>query len=219
MDQPYLCNVYEGYLLFKADPLPGQRMTWGRVERTRMHLTQADFYRMIYERAFEISAANQYQALPTELRVHVDKLIHERRRQDASVEWSCTYAEEHRRVTADRDALDRGPGIIAMTIILMRRPWAPRGYRRTPMGDLVDMSMPPCSNGREQDVKFATVPDFPAGHTHPHDLAMRNSYPSSRAQPAQERSGNERASMACLLQALSEHHQPRAMKRYGLPGR
>jgi hypothetical protein len=207
MNQPHPHNKYDGYLFFKADPLPGQRMTWLRVERTQIDFTQAEFYGMIYERAFEISAADQYQTLSDERRAHVNQLIHDRRHQNPSVEWSCAYVKEHRRIVNDRDTIDRGYGTVAMTVILMQRPWTPKAYPRTPMGDLIDLRMSTNLNGQGHYVRVATTSGFPVGHTLPHDFAMNNTYPNSRPPPMQER-----ASITCLRKALSDR-QPRMMNR------
>ncbi|KAJ5240362.1 uncharacterized protein N7469_001953 [Penicillium citrinum] len=117
MDQPHSQNVYEGYLFFKANPLPGHRPTWYRVERSRIDFTQVELYRMIYTRAFKISAAKQYWALSTQLRLQVDQLVHERCQQDRCVEWSCAYAEEHKRVAGGRDIISHSPETIAMQTI------------------------------------------------------------------------------------------------------
>ncbi|KAJ5974818.1 hypothetical protein N7481_008525 [Penicillium waksmanii] len=114
MSQPQLRNVYDGYLFFRADPLPQQSATWARVERTQMDFTQPELYSMIYDRAFEISAASQYQALSDERRAHVNQLIHDRRHQDPSGEWNCAYAKEHRRFVNDRDTLENDGDAIAI---------------------------------------------------------------------------------------------------------
>ncbi|KAJ5369388.1 hypothetical protein N7509_014000 [Penicillium cosmopolitanum] len=113
-----------------------------------MDFTQPEFYGMIYDRAFEISAAGQYQALSDERRAYVNQLIHDRRHQDPSGEWSCAYAKEHRRFVNDRDTLEHDDDAIAMTVILMQRPWTPKAYPRTSMGDLVDLRIPPYLNGQ-----------------------------------------------------------------------
>lgn len=211
MNQTHPQNKYEGYLFFKADPLPGHRSTWYRVERNRIDFTQVDLYRMIYQRAFQISAARQYMALSKELRCQVNQLIHERRQQDPSVEWSCAYAEEHKRVASGRDTISQGPETIAMTVILMRRPWATKVHPRTPIGDLVDLSMLRHPNGQDHYMGLATAFGFAAGRTLSHDFAMSNTHQNSIPQSTQER-----ASRTCLEQALFGC-QSRTMNRSTIP--
>ncbi|KAJ5974765.1 hypothetical protein N7481_008472 [Penicillium waksmanii] len=210
MNQHQLRNVYDGYLFFRADALPQQSATWARAERTRMDFTQPEFYGMIYDRAFEISAASQYQALSDERRAHVNQLIHDPRHQDPSGEWSCAYAKEHRRFVNGRDTLENNDDAIAMTVILMQRPWTPKAYPRTPMGDLVDLRISLYLNGQGHYVSVATMPGFPAGHTLPHNYAMSNVYQEPRPSPTQER-----ASMTCLRKTLPDR-PPRMMNRPAL---
>ncbi|KAK5790574.1 hypothetical protein VI817_007861 [Penicillium citrinum] len=211
MDQPHSQNVYEGYLFFKADPLPGHRPTWYRVERSRIDFTQVELYRMIYTRAFKISAAKQYEALSTELRLQVNQLIHERRQQDRCVEWSCAYAEEHKGVAGGRDTISHGPDTIAMTVILICRPSATKTHRRTPMGDLVDLSMLRHHNEQDHYVRLTTASGSPAElQTLYHDIAMRNTHQNPIPPPTQEK-----ASRICLERALFGHHS-RTMNRSAL---
>lgn len=134
--------VYEGYKFFKADPIPGQKATWTRVERTKMHLDQSEFYKMVQKRANKVSAAQQYQNLSNIRRAHVNQLIHEQRRSDPNVEWSCVYAKERDRPAKARNAHRNDYETVSMDIILMQRPMRTRSYPRTPMGDLVDLGIP-----------------------------------------------------------------------------
>lgn len=135
-------TVYEGYKFFKADPMPGQKATWTRVERTQMHLNQSDFYKMIQKRANKVSAAQQYQNLSDTRRAHVNQLIHEQRRSDPNVEWSCVYAKERDRPSKARNAHRDDYETVSMDVILMKRPMKTKTYPRTPMGDLVDLGIP-----------------------------------------------------------------------------
>lgn len=127
--------VYDGFKFFKADPIPGQKATWTRVERTQMHLCQSELYHMVQKRANKISAAKQYLTLSDTRRAHVNKLIHEQRSYEPQFEWSCVYAKER---TSPRD----DQGVASMDVILMRRPMRTRPNPRTPMGDLVDLEVP-----------------------------------------------------------------------------
>lgn len=128
-------TIYEGYKFFKADPIPGQKATWTRVERTQMHLSQSELYKLVQKRANKISPAQQYQGLSRTRRAHVNQLIHEQRRCEPQVEWSCVYAKER---LAHRDDY----GTVSMDIVLMKRPMRTKPYPRTPMGDLVDLNVP-----------------------------------------------------------------------------
>ncbi|CAI7634667.1 unnamed protein product [Penicillium manginii] len=132
---------YEGFQFFKADPLPGQKATWSRVERTHMHLSQSEFYKMVHKRANKVSAAQQYQNLSDTRRAHVNQLIHEQRRNDPSNEWSCVYAKECDRASKPRNAHRDDYETVSMDVILMRRPMKTKLYPRTAMGDLVDLGM------------------------------------------------------------------------------
>ncbi|KAJ5179049.1 hypothetical protein N7492_002259 [Penicillium capsulatum] len=133
-------NIYEGYTFFLADPIPGQTATWTRVERTQMHLPQSEFYRMVQKRATKFSAAQQYQNLFDIRRAHVNQLIHEKRRIDPQLEWSCVYAKESDRPSKPRNAHPDDYETVSMHIILMKRPMKTNAYPRTPMGDLVDLA-------------------------------------------------------------------------------
>ncbi|CAI7582063.1 unnamed protein product [Penicillium pancosmium] len=132
---------YEGFQFFKADPMPGQKATWSRVERTHMHLSQSEFYKMVHKRANKVSAAQQYQNLSDTRRAHVNQLIHEQRRNDPSNEWSCVYAKECDRASKPRNAHRDDYETVSMDVILMKRPMKTKVYPRTPMGDLVDLGV------------------------------------------------------------------------------
>lgn len=132
--------LYEGYTFFKADPVPGQQASWNRVERTQMHLSQSEFYKMVQKRAGKISAAQQYQTMAEIRRAHVDQLIHEQRRSDPQIEWSCVYAKECDRPSKPRNAHPRDYETVSMDIVLLKRPMDAKLYPRTPMGDLVDLA-------------------------------------------------------------------------------
>lgn len=128
-------SVYDGFKFFKADPIPGQKANWTRVERTQMHLSQSELYHMVQKRANKMSAAKQYLTLSDTRRAHVNKLIHEQRRYEPQFEWSCVYAKER---TSHRD----DQGVTSMDVVLMKRPMRTRPNPRTPMGDLVDLEVP-----------------------------------------------------------------------------
>jgi hypothetical protein len=157
---------YEGYQFFKADPIPGQKATWNRVERTRMHLTQSELYKMVQKKANKVSAAQQYQNLSPTRRAHVNQLIHEQKKLDPSVEWSCVYAKERDRASKARNAHRADYETVSMDIILMKRPLNNRPYPRTPMGDLVDLAHRQNDNDvpavKPMNPEMATAPIRPA---------------------------------------------------------
>lgn len=159
-DRDSSVGVYEGYQFFKADPIPGQEATWTRVERTEMHLTQSEFYKLVQKRANKISAAQQYQNLSDTRRAHVNQLIHEQRKLNPSVEWSCVYAKERDRPAKARNAHRDDYETVSMDIILMKRPMKTKSYPRTPMGDLVDLNIPFRPNGIEAH-KINNMPPDP----------------------------------------------------------
>lgn len=157
---------YEGYQFFKADPIPGQKATWNRVERTRMHLSQSELYKMVQKKANKVSAAQQYQNLSPIRRAHVNQLIHEQKKLDPSVEWSCVYAKERDRASKARNAHRADYETVSMDIILMKRPMNTRPYPRTPMGDLVDLAHRQNDNDvplvKPTNPAIATAPIHPA---------------------------------------------------------
>ena len=133
--------MYEGYNLFQADPIPGEKASWTKVERTLLSMTQEDFCRKAQKRAKSISAAQQYQSLSEIRQAHVNQLIAERRSLNSAVEWSCVYAKEHEKPSEARNALRNNYKVVFMKVILMQRPYITKTHTRTPMGDLVDLGV------------------------------------------------------------------------------
>ncbi|KAJ5543952.1 hypothetical protein N7494_005231 [Penicillium frequentans] len=133
--------MYEGYNLFQADPIPGEKASWTTVERTLLSMTQEDFGRKAQKRAKRISAAQQYQSLSEIRQAHVNQLIAERRSLNSAVEWSCVYAKEYEKPSEARNALRNDNEVVSMEVILMQRPYATKTHVRTPMGDLVDLGI------------------------------------------------------------------------------
>lgn len=76
MSQP-LRKTLKGLRLYKADPIPGQKLSWSKVECTEMLLTQHELYIMMEKRADQISAAAQYQGLPNAPRMLINELVHQ----------------------------------------------------------------------------------------------------------------------------------------------
>jgi hypothetical protein len=172
---------YEGYQFFKADPIPGQKATWNRVERTRMHLSQSELYKMVQKKANKVSAAQQYQNLSPIRRDHVNQLIHEQKKLDPSVEWSCVYAKERDRASKARNAHRADYETVSMDIILMKRPLNTRPYPRTPMGDLVDLAhrqndndVPPVKPINPEMATAPIRPPVPTAMWIPKNLALNS---------------------------------------------
>jgi hypothetical protein len=126
--------VLEGYTMFRADPLPPAMPTWYKVERTHMFANIDEMRQMVRERAFNISAAQQYQNLSRILQEHVNLLIHDRKIDDSDGVWSCVFAREEK-----KSSREYSPETVALDVILMRRPLGKNRYPTSPMGDLVDL--------------------------------------------------------------------------------
>jgi hypothetical protein len=60
----------KGLKIYKADPVPGENLSWSKVEYTEMLLTQHDLYAVVDKRADRISTARQYHSLSASLRMH-----------------------------------------------------------------------------------------------------------------------------------------------------
>ncbi|KAJ5982391.1 hypothetical protein N7451_012491 [Penicillium sp. IBT 35674x] len=121
---------YEGYVLFQADPIPGEKTSWTKAERTLVLMTQEGFCKKVQSRANKISATQQYQSLSEIRQAHRDE-----------VEWSCVYAKERKKPSKARNAHCEDYEIVSMQVILMQRPVIMQMHSRTPMGNLVDLSV------------------------------------------------------------------------------
>ncbi|KAJ5578023.1 uncharacterized protein N7459_006987 [Penicillium hispanicum] len=134
---PSSSAVYEGYKFFRADPIPGQKATWARVERAQMHLNQSGLSKTVRKRSNKVHTALQYEQLSNIRRPHVDEQLDERRRSDPGVKWSYVYAKEcdghFKTRSAQRDDF------------LSKGPITPKTHPGAPAGDLVDSSLPPDS--------------------------------------------------------------------------
>ncbi|KAJ5874182.1 uncharacterized protein N7529_002612 [Penicillium soppii] len=165
--------VYEGYTFFQADPIQGQSATWTRVERTVMHLSQTEYFKMVQKRANKKSAAQQYQNISSNTRrAHINQLIDEQRRKSPLVEWSCVYAKEHAKPSKARNACQADYETVSMDVIIMQRS-AKTMHPRTPMGDLVDLG-----------VAFRTS-SWPQSGGHPSMPGQNGDMPRSTAQGLQ----------------------------------
>jgi hypothetical protein len=117
--------MYERYKFFKADPILWGEATWGRVERIKLRTGEKELYEMVHERADKYSAYQQYKHFCDTHRSQVNLLVQDRREDDPQIEWSYVYAEQQ---------------TVFTLIIIMRRPVQTGKYRRTPLGDLVDLN-------------------------------------------------------------------------------
>lgn len=134
--------VLEGHTFFKADPVPGTQETWTRAERTPMLFNQTKLNRMMRKRAFKISAAQQYIRLDGTLRRQINKLVRDRKLDVPDAMWTCVYAKTHTRSFKARNVAERDRETVALDVILMRRPVNTGPYPTSPMGDLVDLTVP-----------------------------------------------------------------------------
>ncbi|KAJ5622703.1 hypothetical protein N7528_005935 [Penicillium herquei] len=130
---------YKGYKFFKADPIPGQKASWTKVERMEMDLSQNELRKKVQKRADKVSAAHQYQTLSEIRQAHVNQLIHEHRQMFPQGDWSCVYAKQRERASKARNANREDYETVSMQVILMQRPLQTRTHPRTPMGELVDL--------------------------------------------------------------------------------
>lgn len=203
-------DVYNGYLLLKARPLPRQTATWSRIERIRMHRTQHEFYDMVHNRALAIDAASQYDALNTEVRAQVDQLVHDGRQLSSGSEWTCAYAKECKGTASGHDTAFDDPEPASVTVILMRRPLCTKIYPRTPMGDLVDLRI---SLRPDQYARVSTAPGFPSTHAFLRDFAMSNTHQMYMPPPM-----GGRICRTCL-QPAPLHPQSRITHQSVLPDR
>ncbi|KAJ5708735.1 hypothetical protein N7488_008536 [Penicillium malachiteum] len=140
---------YKGYKFFKADPIPGQKASWTKVERMEMDLSQNELRKKVQKRADKVSAAHQYQTLSEIRQAHVNQLIHEHRQMFPQGDWSCVYAKQRERASKARNANREDYETVSMQVILMQRPLQTRTHPRTPMGELVDL--------RQFDASFPRV--------------------------------------------------------------
>ncbi|KAJ6016321.1 hypothetical protein N7540_010912 [Penicillium herquei] len=130
---------YKGYKFFKADPIPGQKASWTKVERMDMDLSQSELRKKVQKRADKVSAAHQYQTLSEIRQAHVNQLIHEHRQMYPEGDWSCVYAKQRERAAKARNANREDYETVSMQVILMQRPLQTRTHPRTPMGELIDL--------------------------------------------------------------------------------
>lgn len=147
--------ILEGYTFFKVDALPGSRTTWARAERTPMFTHKDELLKMVRERAFHVSAAQQYFGLSGALREHLLRLIDDRKFDVPNALWSCVYAKEHK-CSSERDDKKHKAETVAMDIILMRRPRVIGPYPQSPMGDIVDLNVPPKRHNKPSGHKMDT---------------------------------------------------------------
>lgn len=137
--------IFQGLKIYQADPIPAEMPCWCRIECTEMLLTQHELYKMVDERADQISAAMQYQCLAASLKFLVNYLVDERNQESKRVRWSCAYVRHNCSFEGACHCQQREH----LVMILMRRPRNCGPSERTPMGDLIDFGSRLPSTGQE----------------------------------------------------------------------
>lgn len=148
-DEDFTSPRYEGYTFFKADPVPGQKATWSRVERTKMHLSQNELIKLVQKKSKKTPSSLQYQKLSKPKRNQVAKLIDEHRMRDPRAEWNCEYVKEVEKAYKGRDARRGDYETISMDIIIVRKPLSSPQSRPS----LVDLDSP---ISRDRSVRFGS---------------------------------------------------------------
>lgn len=114
--RPYF---YIGYTFFKKDATPGHR---GQVEKSQMHLTQAELIGMVQKRAKKLPGVQQYQSLSKAKRTHVDQLINELKKGDSHLEWTCAYVKEEERLMKGKNSKRGDYETVCMDVVIMGKP-------------------------------------------------------------------------------------------------
>ncbi|KAE8369633.1 hypothetical protein BDV27DRAFT_120613 [Aspergillus caelatus] len=117
--RPYF---YIGFTFFKKDATPGQKPTWNQVERSQMHLTQAELIGMVQKRAKKLPGVQQYQSLSKAKRTHVDQLINELKKEDSHLEWTCAYVKEEERQMKGKNNKRGDYETVSMDVVIMGKP-------------------------------------------------------------------------------------------------
>ncbi|KAE8398387.1 hypothetical protein BDV37DRAFT_32213 [Aspergillus pseudonomiae] len=117
--RPYF---YIGYTFFKKDATPGHKPTWGQVEKSQMHLTQAELIGMVQKRAKKLPGVQQYQSLSKAKRTHVDQLINELKKEDSLLEWTCAYVKEEERQMKGKNSKRGDYETVSMDVVIMGKP-------------------------------------------------------------------------------------------------
>lgn len=117
--------LYEGYTFFKADAVPGQKSTWGRIERTKMSLGQGELSKLVQTRSKKLSAAEQYESLTKAKRTLVDQLIDQRTRIDSHLKWECVYAQTNEKPVKGKNARRGDYETVSMDVVIMGNQKAP----------------------------------------------------------------------------------------------
>ncbi|KAK2767055.1 hypothetical protein FQN54_006373 [Arachnomyces sp. PD_36] len=122
--------TYEGWTFLKAEPESAdQTPTWARATKTPMRLSQDELAKLVQKRKKKgQAAADQYKALGALRRLQVDRLIEDRKRQDADprFEWHFMYVDSKEK-DVRHNLFEVRYEITAMDVIIMKklRPDAP----------------------------------------------------------------------------------------------
>ncbi|KAI9928120.1 hypothetical protein MW887_002153 [Aspergillus wentii] len=117
--------LYLGYIFSKSSATPGQKPTWGRAERSPLHMSQTELLKMVQKRASKTPSDQQYSVLSKVKRAHVERLLEDHRRNDPRFDWSCVYAKEEERPFKGKNSRRGDYETVAVEVIIMRVPAAP----------------------------------------------------------------------------------------------
>ncbi|KAI9660632.1 MAG: hypothetical protein M1821_009984 [Bathelium mastoideum] len=110
-------SSYQGWILRKAEPLPGELTSWARIEKNSMPFSQEALARTVKIRNTRTPVMQEYDELPYEnLRTQVDRLVTDCQliEKDPNVKWSLASIEP----VAVQHPKYRRPEIVIMHVIL-----------------------------------------------------------------------------------------------------
>lgn len=163
LDMSATTPFYEGWTFYQADPEePGQRFTWNRATKTKMHLSQNVLAKMVQRQKKKMTIAEQYQSLSKLKRAHVDRLIEEHKIQDSDprFDWSCVYVTLDMKQVKRKGTRRGNYEVISMDVVIMRKLRPDISIRfamvtppasKTAFGELVDLNAPSRTALKDKD--------------------------------------------------------------------
>ncbi|KAL2011399.1 hypothetical protein VTN00DRAFT_4117 [Thermoascus crustaceus] len=163
LDMSATTPFYEGWTFYQADPEePGQRPTWSRATKTKMHLSQDVLAKMVQRQKKKMTTAEQYQSLSKLKRAHVDRLIEDHKIQDNDprFDWSCVYVTLDMKQVKRKGARRGNYEVISMDVVIMRKLRPDISIRlamvtppasKTVFGELVDLNTPSRATLKDKD--------------------------------------------------------------------
>ncbi|KAE8154954.1 hypothetical protein BDV25DRAFT_63871 [Aspergillus avenaceus] len=140
---------YIGFTFYKAEAIPGQKSNWNNVDKTQLHLTQAELVNMVQVRAKKHTGLEQYQTLSKAKRTHVDQLINELKKGDPRFEWSCVYVKDDIRRVRGKNNRRGDYETLSLDVVVMGKPiTSPRP--RTSHTTQVTFELPPKSKEKAE---------------------------------------------------------------------